>query len=503
MITSRPAQPDPAAVAAALLARKGLKLVSCRKVQTLWAGYGFICEVRAIATDSHGECITSKIVSLGGGEGEEIRLILKLISPPPLSGSGGLHDDDNQDEGEDEDEGHLRKMLSYEVERYFYSSVAPQLRAPDCDDGVAVAECLATTATPMTATTQGGSQTQEHAAGDGAVAALDGVLAILMTDLRVEFPVSGEKRSQLSERQVHAAVDWLANFHGSTWAQARREESLEDLVLPPFQESARRRKRRQQQRQQQQQQMDPSKSAALAESAAAATEIVVGSRLWLNGGYTYLATRRKEFSSLQDQLGDGDEWAEQLCRPLSSQDPVDASPCVAEVVAQVLTPTGARDCESLIHGDVKSENLFTTAEHDRVAFYDFQYVGLGLGVCDLAKLFTCSIPLELVIGGGTDRRKARAAVGLEMGMEKGEEALVRKYHEALLRGRRGDTGNREYDWQLFVRHWETALVDWHRFQVSWGQWGNVDWLEARVRSILKDQGWRDWLQEAYEESLRQ
>jgi hypothetical protein len=36
-------------------------------------------------------------------------------------------------------------------------------------------------------------------------------------------------------------------------------------------------------------------------------------------------------------------------------------------------------------------------------------------------------------------------------------------------------------------------VDWLRFQASWGFWGNTDWLEARVRSILKDQEWRDAL----------
>jgi hypothetical protein len=48
---------------------------------------------------------------------------------------------------------------------------------------------------------------------------------------------------------------------------------------------------------------------------------------------------------------------------------------------------------------------------------------------------------------------------------------------------------------LLVRHWETALVDWCRFQASWGFWGNTEWLEARVRSILADQGWRNWLED--------
>ena len=51
----------------------------------------------------------------------------------------------------------------------------------------------------------------------------------------------------------------------------------------------------------------------------------------------------------------------------------------------------------------------------------------------------------------------------------------------------------EYEWALFVRHWEAALVDWLRFQMSWGAWGNTEWLEARVRSILSDDEFKKWL----------
>ena len=51
-----------------------------------------------------------------------------------------------------------------------------------------------------------------------------------------------------------------------------------------------------------------------------------------------------------------------------------------------------------------------------------------------------------------------------------------------------DSG-KEYEWDLFIRHWEIALVDWLRFQASWGFWGNTEWLEARVRSILGDEQW--------------
>ena len=155
------------------------------------------------------------------------------------------------------------------------------------------------------------------------------------------------------------------------------------------------------------------------------------------------------------------------------------------MVATFLAPSTSTETpieryQTLIHGDVKSENLFTNTAGDQVAFYDFQYVGLGLGVCDLAKFFTCSVPLVMLVLDGQ--------VPDVLSMDEGERVLLKKYWSNLQK-----VAGREYDWALFVRHWETALVDWLRFQASWGFWGNTDWLEARVRSILQDEAWREFL----------
>jgi thiamine kinase-like enzyme len=163
---------------------------------------------------------------------------------------------------------------------------------------------------------------------------------------------------------------------------------------------------------------------------------------------------------------------------------------VAEMVAALLAPSenfsgSTDDYQTLIHGDVKSENLCTTVSGKHVAFYDFQYVGLGLGVCDLAKLFTCSVPLHMLVG-------RRRSVPPELDMQEGEKRLLERYLSNLK-----DVSRKRYDWDIFVRHWETALVDWLRFQASWGFWGNTEWLEARVRWILKDDSWREGLKEAY------
>ncbi|KAL1412988.1 phosphatidylinositol N-acetylglucosaminyltransferase gpi19 [Vanrija albida] len=362
------ADPDsPAAVAAALLAPLGLTPGPLTTLQTLWAGYGSISSFTAV-----------------DGSGGKHPLILKLVAPP---------------DGSSSDEGHRRKMLSYAVEQHFYAAVVPALNLPP---EVGVARVLATSA--------------------------DGAVATVLEDLRQRYPVAGEHRGELSERQVDAALLWLARFHSASRGYGRGK--LAAFVRPPLVETEEKKE------------------------------------VWLNGGYTYLATRMSEFASLQRGRG---EW-----RVLAEVDGAGNSP--ASLAALFLEPRG-RAFESLIHGDVKSENLFASAAGDRVAFFDFQYVGLGLGVCDLAKLFTCSVPLGLLV---EDKRREK-----RRGMGKGEEALLRKYLEY---------NGSAYDWDEFTRHWETALVDWCRFQASWGWWGNTDWLQSRVREILADGGWRRWVE---------
>ncbi|KAL2846418.1 hypothetical protein BJY01DRAFT_213350 [Aspergillus pseudoustus] len=407
--------PSPDRVASIMLSWHALELVSCTTLQTLWAGYGKICAITARATTDKA---AAELGNLCGFEeesaGSTYALILKYISPPRKSGGG---------EAEDEDEGHLRKMLSYEVEQYFYSDVVPLL-----GDDIAVAKCLAST---------------RDMDGEEGVEELEGLMATVMVDLRPKFPVAGGKRSVLSKVQVRGALEWLAGFHGRSWSLLSSD--LDEYVLPPLEEAKKR---------------------------SAGGDVEGG--LWLNGGYTYLATRRKEYDSLVEDTDS--EWSDALCSVSG-----DSGLSIAEMAALLLTPCG-RSVESYIHGDVKSENLFTTENGDEVAFFDFQYVGLGLGVCDLAKLFTCSVPLYMLVEDDEPLPE-------NLAMGDGEKQLLLYYRRSLLQ----DDGSEAYTWETFKQHWETALVDWCRFQASWGFWGNTEWLEARVRSILSDQEWRSWL----------
>ncbi|KAH6868137.1 kinase-like domain-containing protein [Alternaria rosae] len=387
-----PARVSPDEVASALLAEKGLCLQSVQTIQSLWAGYGEICRIFANPT---------------GSKDSTKPYVLKLVNPPPTKA---------------DDEGHTRKILSYQIEQYFYSHLAPQMPST-----LPVAECVASI---NKHNTDGTSMT-----------------AMLLSDLKQQYPVAGEKRDVLTTTQAYAALDWLSGFHGFWWTRVKSLDSA-SLVLPPLEEVKR-------------------------DGRDASNKSV-----WLNGGYTYLATRRKEYNTLAKDFDA--EWNEPLTDWVDGEDV-----SISEIAAAFLSPkptgwTPIEAYQTLIHGDVKSENMFTTRSGEEVAFYDFQYTGLGLGVCDLAKFFTCSVPLSMLV--------ADSHIPRELLMQEGEKQLLQRYWEGLR-----DTGKQEYNWSIFVRHWETALVDWLRFQASWGFWGNTEWLEARVRSILKDQEWRDAL----------
>ncbi|CAG8974992.1 hypothetical protein HYALB_00011176 [Hymenoscyphus albidus] len=437
-------------IASALLAQKSLSLVSWQPIQTLWAGYGQICRVIAspdLASksilDSSPICIappasvfdsssTSGVTSIASSEKstplesdnstplEFQSWILKYIAPPSTKRSG--------------DEGHVRKILSYHIEQYFYTYLANQMPAD-----IPVATCLASIKSDSTS-----SANSNVSSGN------PNVTAMLLTDLRAGFPVAGEKRSELNEIQVHAALNWLAKFHGFWWARVEKFDR-EDLARPPLDEVKR------------------GKEGSI-------------DGVWLNGGYTYLATRRSEYAFLMEE--EDSEWSQALCLATDGE-----KLSLAERVAVALAPRvdgqgSLSNYVTLIHGDVKSENLFTTRSGDQVAFYDFQYVGLGLGVCDLAKLFTCSVPLRML---------GDSAIPDKLPMQNGEKVLLERYQKQI-----EASSGKKYPWDVLVKHWESALVDWLRFQASWGFWGNTEWLEARVSYILSDAEWSAWLDRAIE-----
>ena len=428
-----PSQSSPQEVAASLLAEKGLDVVSVTLLQSLWAGYGQICRIEASPKPSSPsksqisniEDSTKWKDTTKSTKQENQSYILKLITPPPTKPNKT-------------NESHTRKILSYQIEQYFYTHLAPQMPS-----SIPVAKCLAST----------NEQNQDGTS----------TTAMILTDLKQAFPLAGEKRATLTRLQTLAALDWLSNFHGFWWSRASNFDG-NALVLPPLEQTKRK------------------------------TSEQANQSIWLNGGYTYLATRLDEFANLASDTSS--EWSSILTQPLpNSPSNLSLAECLAKFLApsppNSNPPSHISQYQTLIHGDVKSENLFTTADNSTtttstpnqplsVAFYDFQYAGLGLGVSDLAKFFTCSVPeAMLVYSGPCCPRREDGPMPEKLMMHDGESDLLRRYLENLT-----EVSGKEYDWDVFLRHWEVALVDWLRFQAGWGFWGNTGWLEARVRYIL-------------------
>jgi Ecdysteroid kinase-like family len=326
------------------------KVHSHTLLANLWSNYGHIWR---LSLSSPGETPHSAI--------------LKLIQPPPSSGSAS--------------ESHLRKLISYRVERYFYSRLSGNL----------------TTLSPV--------------AKSFAVAESAKDEALLLEDLSVNFPIPAPY--SLSEAKTHAVLKWLGNFHAAFW-------NVEDISVIP------------------------------APMAVEKPDQVDG--VWEQGGYWYLETRSEEFESLRDQADDY-AWLLPYCEAVATKLKHQAS----------LHGSG----RTLVHGDCKAANIIFSGTEESCALYDFQYVGVGLGVKDLVYFLGTSADRRQIIGPG-------------------ENKLLRYYYDELMDalGRRGIDGS-GYTWETLIMQWEWALVDWMRFMAGWGCWGNSEWVERRAKAICK------------------
>lgn len=141
-------------------------VLSIQELATLWAGYGHVYRV-----------------TLRSESGEEVNRVLKVVSPPAPSATTI----------DSPDEGHLRKLLSYQVETYFYSHLSRSLVDAPAAYSAHVPRCFG-------AISEGSTQ------------------ALLLEDLSDGFPVLAEtRRSTLDETQTNAALRWLARFHAHWW----------------------------------------------------------------------------------------------------------------------------------------------------------------------------------------------------------------------------------------------------------------------------------------------
>lgn len=161
-----------------------------------------------------------------------------------------------------------------------------------------------------------------------------------------------------------------------------------------------------------------------------------------------------------------------------------------------------------------------------VAFCDFQWTGQGLGAIDLVYMFLTSIELKSTVISSSKQLPSSSSVAVSQEMK-----LLQYYHQRLChylrqnksissspsictsstssstslppRGstistgphtsahtRCNDTTDTDYPFDLFLRHYQLVFVDYVRFLVGWGLWGNdSDWYLMNAHFILTQ--WED------------
>ncbi|NQY31785.1 MAG: phosphotransferase [Coraliomargarita sp.] len=170
-----------------------------------------------------------------------------------------------------------------------------------------------------------------------------------------------------------------------------------------------------------------------------------GVGLWQSGTYWHLETRPDELDVLK------------------SEDP-ELHAASAAIDARLK----GSPFQTLVHGDAKLANFCFSQEGDSVAAVDFQYVGRGCGMKDLAYF----------IGSCLDEESCAASEAqlLDYYFEKLREA-VRVQQPEL------DADALESDWRGL---YPVAWTDFHRFLKGWspGHWKVHGYSEALARSVI-------------------
>lgn len=168
------------------------------------------------------------------------------------------------------------------------------------------------------------------------------------------------------------------------------------------------------------------------------------SGLWLTGTYWHLATRP-------------DEWA------------AIADPELRQAAPELDARLGAARFQTLVHGDAKVANFCFSADSARVAAVDFQYVGGGCGMKDVAYFIGSCLS--------------------EADQERFEARLLEGYFASLRAAAvRHDTG---VDLDALEEEWRElfplAQADFQRFLAGWSpdHWKCNDYAERVTRKVLE------------------
>lgn len=169
--------------------------------------------------------------------------------------------------------------------------------------------------------------------------------------------------------------------------------------------------------------------------------------LWETGTYWHLATRSEELEALDDL-------------PLKR-----AAPTIDRLL------NNARN-QTLVHGDAKLANFCFSESGDQVAAVDFQYVGGGCGMKDVAYFIGSCLD--------EDACEAREAELLDHYFATLRTALAAK-QPAI------DADAIEMEWRTLF---PVAWTDFHRFLKGWspGHWKINSYSERVAREVLAEHG---------------
>ena len=169
--------------------------------------------------------------------------------------------------------------------------------------------------------------------------------------------------------------------------------------------------------------------------------------LWSTGTYWHLATRPDELAALDDG-------------PLKA---------AAPVIDQRLSES---PFQTLVHGDAKLANFCFSPDGSRAAAVDFQYVGGGCGMKDLAYFISSCLD--------EDESERRAPALLDRYFELLGAALERSSSTV-------DVDALEADWRAL---YPVAWTDFYRFLQGWspGHWKLHRYSERLAHEVLADLG---------------
>jgi len=163
--------------------------------------------------------------------------------------------------------------------------------------------------------------------------------------------------------------------------------------------------------------------------------------VWKEGCYWHLSTRRKEWKQIPPEYKALKDHAEFIDGKVHD--------------GRFLT---------LIHGDTKADNIFWNDNLDKCAFFDFQYVGQGLGARDVAYLICSSASSSSLCD---------------------IDEILHHYFSRLVSASHASNADLNgYKLYMFQEHFDWALLDYVRFMAGWGFWGNSEWAIARTEHLI-------------------